>query len=220
LQNMQASSSKVHSSQAGVHPGLPALVKRHASSSWRKPAQQVDLPALDLLDEALDKHRGPVVLDSFCGTGQSTAILAARYDNALVIGVDKSSHRLDRRHAAPDNSLFLQAHCEAIWRHLVAREQKLLAHYLLYPNPWPKPGHLSRRVHGHPAFPLILALGGYVELRSNWQVYVEECGVALHLLGQPSRIAVVPGDQEALTLFEHKYRESGHQLWSVTATLP
>ncbi|MDA8961811.1 SAM-dependent methyltransferase [Congregibacter sp.] len=216
---MQASSSRVHSSQSGVHPGLPALVKRHASSTWRKPVQQVDLPALDFLDEALDKHSGPVVLDSFCGTGQSTAMLAARHDDALVIGVDKSSHRLNRRPAAPDNCVLLQAHCEAVWRHLVGRQQKLLAHYLLYPNPWPKPGHLSRRVHGHPAFPLLLALGGQLELRSNWQLYVEEFGVALHLCNQPSCIAIVPLDTPALTLFEHKYRESGHQLWSVTAKL-
>jgi tRNA G46 methylase TrmB len=159
------------------------------------------------------------VLDSFCGTGQSTAMLAARHDDALVIGVDKSSHRLNRRPAAPDNCVLLQAHCEAVWRYLVGRQQKLLAHYLLYPNPWPKPGHLSRRVHGHPAFPLLLALGGQLELRSNWQLYVEEFGVALHLLHQPSCIAVVPADAPALTLFEHKYRESGHQLWSVTAKL-
>ena len=173
-----------------------------------------------MLDEALANHRTPVVLDSICGTGQSTIILAEIHADALVIGIDKSRHRLDRRTATPDNCLLLQAHCEAIWRHLVAREQNLLAHYLLYPNPWPKPGHLSRRVHGHPAFPLLLALGGGLELRSNWQLYVEEFGVALHLLNQPSCVAVVPTDTPALTLFEHKYRESGHQLWSVTATLP
>lgn len=216
---MQATSPKVHSSQNRIHPGLAALVKRHQATRWRKPGQQVDIPALETLDATLDHHQGPVVLDSFCGTGHSTVLLAARHADALIIGVDKSRHRLDRRPAAPDNCLFLQAHCEAIWRHLVARNTRLLAHYLLYPNPWPKPGHLSRRVHGHPAFPLLLTLGGKLELRSNWQLYVEEFGVALQLMNQPSRVAIVPHSETPLSLFEQKYRESGHQLWSVAATL-
>ncbi len=159
------------------------------------------------------------MLDSYCGTGQSTARLCKRYPDALVIGVDKSSHRLDRHPALPKNGLLLQAHCEAVWRHLVERQTRLLAHKILYPNPWPKPGHLSRRVHGHPAFPLLLALGGDLELRSNWQLYVEEFGVALSLLGHPSRVAIVPSDDEALTLFEEKYRNSGHELWSLSAPM-
>ena len=33
------------------------------------------------------------------------------------------------------------------------------SHYLLYPNPYPKGKHLKRRWHGHPIFPVMLALG-------------------------------------------------------------
>ncbi|WOJ97253.1 SAM-dependent methyltransferase [Congregibacter brevis] len=181
--------------------------------------QDVDLPALEQLDRALQDHAGPVVLDSFCGTGQSTAILCSRRTDALVIGVDKSSHRLNRQPALPENGLLLQAHCEAIWRHLVERGIKLSTHKILYPNPWPKPGHLGRRVHGHPAFPLLLRLGGHLELRSNWQTYVEEFGVALGLLGHASRVAVVPKEETSLTLFEEKYRQSGHELWSINTNI-
>lgn len=96
----------------------------------------------------------------------------------------------------------------------------LQAHYLLYPNPWPKPAHLGRRVHGHPAFPLLLQLGGALELRSNWQLYVEEFGVALQLCGVAARVAAVPQEEAPLTLFERKYRDSGQQLWRMSATLP
>lgn len=159
------------------------------------------------------------MLDSFCGTGHSTALLAQRHEDALVVGIDQSKDRLSRSPEQPNNCLLLRAHCEAVWRHLVANNYSLAAHYLLYPNPWPKPGHLSRRVHGHPAFPLLLALGGKLELRSNWQVYVEEFGVALHLCGHTSCIATVPQGQEPLTLFEQKYRASGHDLWSITAQI-
>jgi tRNA G46 methylase TrmB len=216
---MQTRSRTVTSSQSGIHPGLATLVLRHQSSEWRKPEQAVDLPALAQIDRALDEHAGPLILDSFCGAGQSSICFSQAQPNALVIGVDQSAKRLARRKDTPDNCLLLQAHCEAVWRHLVRRAATLDAHYLLYPNPWPKPGHLSRRVHGHPAFPMILQLGGRLELRSNWQIYVEEFGVALHLLGQISRIAVVSGDAPALTLFEQKYRSSHHELWSLVAQL-
>ena len=87
------------------------------------------------------------------------------------------------------------------------------AHFLLYPNPWPKPGHLRRRIHGHPAFPLLVALGGRIELRSNWQLYVEEFGLAMSLSGRPGAICRIDA-VSPLTLFERKYRDSGHALWS------
>lgn len=171
------------------------------------------------IDAALAAHEGPVILDSFCGTGLSTAMLARRHPGSLVLGVDRSAHRLNKAESTPDNALLLRAHCEAVWRHLVERRQTLAQHYLLYPNPWPKAAQLRHRVHGHPAFALIPKLGGELELRSNWQVYVEEFGIALHLLGIPSRIAVVAAGAEPSTRFEHKYAASGHMLWQLRARL-
>ena len=50
----------------------------------------------------------------------------------------------------------------------------LARHYVLYPNPWPKIGHLARRWHGHAVFPDLLALGGVFECRSNWRIYIEK----------------------------------------------
>ena len=92
-------------------------------------------------------------------------------------------------------------------------------HYLLYPNPWPKPGHLKRRVHGDPAFSSLLQLGGTVELRSNWQVYVEEFGSALHLAGHFSRVDSVANGEVPVSLFEAKYAASGHRLWRLRCAL-
>jgi tRNA G46 methylase TrmB len=220
--NGGATSSPVHSSQTWVHPQLGRQVRRHLASEWRKPPQAVDGPALAALDAALAKHGGPLILDSFCGTGHSTAALAKLNPKALVVGVDKSAARLSR-HAVQDaaeNCLLLRAHCEAVWRHLAQRGCTLNAHYLLYPNPWPKPAQLSRRVHGHPAFPLLLALGGELELRSNWQLYLEEFGVALHLAGTVAGISRLPAREKPITLFERKYRDSGHTLWRLRARLP
>lgn len=215
---MDTASRPVRSNQPGVHRNLGALVTRHASASWQKPVQAVDKPALDAIDSALDLFTGPLILDSFCGTGMSTVRLSEEHPAALVIGVDKSEHRLARSQATPDNCLLVRAHCEAVWRHLVEQGAILEQHCIFYPNPWPKAAHLSRRVHGHPSFPLLPKLGGRLELRSNWQVYVEECGIALHLLGYPARIGWVQSGNEPMTRFEQKYRQSGHELWRLTAS--
>lgn len=212
-------SRAVHSSQRGVHPGLPRALRRHLEQPWRKPPQAVDAPALAALDAALATHDGELVLDSFCGTGAGTARLAERHAGALVVGVDKSAARLGR-HRGSGDYLLLRAHCEAVWRHLAARRRQLAAHYLLYPNPWPKPAQLKRRVHGHPAFPLLLQLGGALELRSNWQTYVEEFGLALALAGQPAAVSLLTPDAPPLSAFERKYRASGQALWRLQARLP
>ena len=86
-------------------------------------------------------------------------------------------------------------------------------------NPWPKAAHLQRRVHGHASFPLLLRLGGSLELRSNWQLYVEEFSCAMHLAGQRGRVATVSDSDPAISLFEQKYRDSGHLLWAYTTRI-
>jgi len=92
-------------------------------------------------------------------------------------------------------------------------------HYLLYPNPWPKIGQLARRWHGHPVFPTIVALGGELECRSNWRIYIEEFALALtQLSGQPLQCeAYAPASP--ITPFEKKYLASGHELWRCRADI-
>ena len=217
---MQQPSRSISSSQVGIHPKLASLVKRHQHSEWREPLAPHNQLAIAALDEWLEKGSGALIVDSFCGTGQSTAALAAMYPDRRVLGIDKSAHRLARHgEQSTDNYLLLQADCEPLWAWMNARQIQVEAHYLLYPNPWPKPSQLKRRIHGHPAFPLLLAMGGRVELRSNWQIYVEEFGLAMGLSG---RLGVVKEYQptEPLTLFERKYQDSGHTLWLFTASRP
>ncbi|MEE4279513.1 MAG: SAM-dependent methyltransferase [Halieaceae bacterium] len=213
-------SKPVSSSQRGPHPGLARRVLRQARADWRKPPQTVDSAGLAQIDAALAAHRGPIVLDSFCGTGVSTIQLARAHCDALLIGIDQSAHRLGRADELPPNALLLRAHCEAVWRHLVHAGVRLDAHYILYPNPWPKAAHLGRRIHGHPALSLLPRLGGSLELRSNWQTYVEEFGMALGLLGHPGRVALHKPGAVPETRFERKYAASGHRLWRFTVQFP
>jgi len=179
--------------------------------------------AFELLLAELAQRPRPLVLDSFCGTGHSTAALAGRHPGHLVVGIDKSSARLERHPAtSPDNYLLLRADCEALWQ-LLGREQiGVDHHYMLYPNPWPKAKHLQRRVHGSAGFYWLVQLAanaavgeGRIELRSNWQTYVEEFGIAMHLAGCRGIVTRVQ-PEPPLSLFEHKYRDSGHELWAFT----
>lgn len=217
---MQANSSPVSSNQHHLHPKLAAVVHRHLQTTDRHEVAAHNIPAYETLAKALAMNPRPLVLDSFCGTGHSTAALAARHPEHLVVGIDKSAHRLAKHpHSRSDNYLLLRADCEDIWNLLVRDGLLTDYHYMLYPNPWPKAGHLQRRVHGHASFPLLLRLGGILELRSNWQVYVEEFGCAMHLAGHRGYIRKLPGNEPDLSLFEQKYRRSGHDLWSFTARI-
>ena len=206
-------SSPVSSNQAWLHPRLAQTVQRHLSHAFRRPVAQHSAVAYEQLLAALADRPRPLVLDSFCGTGQSTAALAQLHPQHLVVGVDQSRHRLQKHQPTErDNYLLLQANAEDLWQLLLRDQLSLDHHYLLYPNPWPKSKYLQRRVHGHGSFPWLLQLGGSIELRSNWQLYVEEFGVAMHLTGRRGAVEQISGDP-ALTLFEKKYRASGHRLW-------
>ena len=213
---MQANSRPVSSSQRQVHRDLQRQVRRHLGSDWRRPPHSLTSAVRDAMAAALARGK-PIVMDSFCGTGHSTRQLAGDYPDCTVIGVDKSASRLARHgDGSGGNYLLLRAQCEEVWAWLVDHGIRLRAHYLLYPNPWPKPAQLKRRVHGHPAFPLLVRIGGSLEMRCNWQTYAEEFGIALAIAGQQPVVSVVPGG-EPLSLFERKYRYSGHTLWRCTA---
>lgn len=217
---VQNTSRTVSSSQHSSHPRLPEVVARHLAHPDRAPIAGHDRAAFAQLQAASHQHGGKLIFDSFCGTGVSTRQLAQRYPDCLVAGIDKSADRL-ARHIGPasDNYLLLRADCYSIWRLAAAARWQLHRHYLLYPNPWPKPGHLQRRVQGNAALRALLQLGGAVELRSNWQVYVEEFGLALHLAGCRGRVQQI-SPTTPLTAFEAKYQRSNHSLWQYRALLP
>jgi len=221
---MHANSRPVASPQQEPHPHLGALVLRHARRPFQKPPPAYSVAAFDRLLAAWDGH-APLLLDAGCGTGASTRALARLHPDCLAVGVDQSAARLAqgeqaaRGQPAPHNLLLLRANVVDIWGLLAARGMRLARHYLLYPNPWPKPAQVMRRWPAHPAFPLLLALGGTLECRSNWGVYVAEFSAAIGLLRgvAPACQAFVP--REPLTPFERKYRDSGHTLWRAALDL-
>lgn len=210
---MYANSRTIESAQRGPHDRLVELVLRHRDAPFRKPIAPSSQAAFDNVIARWDR-RAPIILDAGCGVGWSTFKLAQAHPQHFVLGVDQSEDRLSRGKpgAAPDNVFFARADLVDFWRLLLQAEIRLDRHYLLYPNPWPKIGHLSRRWHGSPAFPALLALGGRLECRSNWAIYVEELAIAIGVLSGMPPVTETFEAADPLTPFERKYRDSGQNL--------
>jgi tRNA (guanine-N7-)-methyltransferase len=205
-------------SQTGPHRQLEATVGRHLARPWRAPIHDYSRRALDAVVAWIDPER-PLWLDSGCGTGESTARLARRRPDVQVLGIDKSAARLGRAPELPGNARLIRADVADVWRLVPAAGVSVARHYLFYPNPWPKPGHLKRRWHAHPGFPALLALGGRLELRTNFALYAEEFVRALALAGVVDAKVVSFQPDFPVSPFERKYALSGHDLFKVTAQL-
>lgn len=210
---MDHASSLVISRQTGPHPRLAETVLKHAHHPWKKPVAHHSHQTFAGLAPTVAAWPGPLVLDTGCGTGMSTGVLARRYPESLVIGIDKSEDRLGRAWGLPANALLVRMDLEDFW--LLAREAEwqFSRQCFFYPNPWPKPEQRLRRWAFHPVFPTALACGGVWEVRTNWLIYAQEMALAYGLLtgNHPTVEPWSPAEPE--TLFEKKYGESGHPLW-------
>jgi tRNA G46 methylase TrmB len=186
-----------------------------------------------------------VILDSGCGTGESTIHIARRFPNNPVIGIDKSFARLNKAgnpvqtagEDVPTNAFWIRAELLDFWRlaldRVKAGKWTIPYHAVFYPNPWPKQSEATRRFHMHPIFPTLLALGQTTELRTNWEIYAREFAEAARIVyeecGFPPSLRSVEDDNsipqiicesfEATapeTAFERKYKEARQKLWRVT----
>ena len=214
-------SGLVSSRQAGIHPNLESCVHKHLETGWAQPLHAPTVEVYRQLD-----HKGvfsdgrPLILDSGCGTGKSTRRLAEMFAGHLVIGVDRSNSRLAKSGVHSDflrkeNYILVRAELATFWRLLLKGGLSPEKHFLFYPNPWPKSGHLSRRWHGHPVFPQLLELGGEIEMRCNWVVYAREFAkAAVIATGEELNVRTIE-PANGISPFEQKYLERGQSLFSV-----
>lgn len=199
--------------QVAPHADLTDIVRRHQQNPWRKPCPTHTREAFEQFLQTYRQDPRPIVLDSFCGTGMSTAILAAQFPEAWVVGIDQSAHRLAKHQPTEQrNYHLLRAEAEPFWCCLAEAGIRLHSHWLLYPNPWPKASQFKKRLHGHGAFPKLAQLGGALEMRTNWDLFAEEFALAADLIGLKGSIDMVSPDAP-MTLFERKYQERGQTLW-------
>lgn len=213
-------SRSISSNQSEPHEKIAKLVERHLANPSQKPFAQHTLDAFEEVSAWLNLSR-PIILDSCCGVGESTALIAKQHPESQVIGVDKSAVRTAKHQhysIQQQNYLIVQADLNDFWR--LARQQnwQLFKHFLLYPNPYPKSAQVQHRWHASAAFADIVTLGGLIELRSNWHIYVQEFAIALQVAGFESCTEIYQNHQPQ-TPFERKYWASGQQSWRLKADL-
>lgn len=235
----------VKSNQDGVHQDLEKLVRRYASTAYLRPfadhtrnafleaEQFVDSFYSAQADSATSSARA-VILDSGCGTGESTLHIARKFPTIPVIGIDKSENRLAKAKAEgkrdsgleiPANAFWIRAELLDFWRladeNVKSGKWEIPYHSVFYPNPWPKQSEATRRFHMHPIFPVLMKLGSTTELRTNWEIYAQEFAEASRLLAQiQERTTQVSleefSPEHPETAFERKYKEARQKLWRVT----
>lgn len=217
-------SRPVSGGQPGIHRQLLQVLAKHLHGAYKKPVTVYSRTLFATVEDLRRQINKPVILDAGCGTGVGTQLLATENSHALVIGVDKSSHRLARGGLGANiglraNCLLLKMDLLDFWRLAVQHGWRLQKHYLLYPNPWPKLKHLLRRWYAHPVFPELLSLGGVLEMRCNWRVYAEEFHAAMEYIAPGACLHDAYAPQTSISLFEQKYAGSGHVIYRCRCVL-
>lgn len=233
----------VTTNQDSIHKDLEKTVRKYARTQYMRPIALHTQEAFEQAREKICSWAGqsdiatiPVVLDSGCGTGESTVHLARRFPDCAVLGIDKSEIRIgksgDPSHAGPEgipaNAFWIRAELLDFWRLVLDSHWDVRYHAVFYPNPWPKQSECTRRFHMHPIFPAMMQLAPVTELRTNWEIYAqefcsaanvlrEESGTVPELAGlcrlQAALSAYAPDNAE--TAFERKYAAAGQPLWRV-----
>ena len=222
-------SKAIITNQDGIHEKLDEVVKKHLTHPFQKPYQVHTEQAFKEMDSYVqaflsENPEGKVILDACCGVGQSTRILADQNPQALVIGVDKSDHRINRNVEGfseeegyqAKNFHLARADLNDFYRLVKAANWPVSKHYILYPNPWPKSKHLQRRWHGSAVFPQMSSIGNELILRSNWPLYLQEFQHAAKHVNLKGELTELTCDKQPLTPFEAKYQASGQQCWQLT----
>lgn len=216
-------SRPVSSNQKSINENLKNIVRRHLSHPFLKP---ISTHNIDCYKKTLTLiNREKIIFDSGCGNGKSTQALAALHKDAFVIGIDKSDKRVSignnqNMPALLDNYCVVRSDLIDFLRLASNDGINLYKHYFLYPNPWPKKQHIQRRWHGSPIFPDIIKLGGQIEIRSNWKIYLEEFALALSIADHKSSLSkIITNGNNCLTDFEAKYQQSNHELWQLNSAL-
>lgn len=216
-------SKAIVTNQEGVHEKLAEIVERHQNHEFAKPYSEHTLAVFEALDKEVKAFKGEVILDACCGVGQSTRIIAQRNPNALVIGVDKSAHRIERNvedHIDEsltnlDNVRLVRADLNDFYRLVAKADWPIKKHFILYPNPWPKSKHVQRRWHGSAVYPFIMQIGERIELRSNWRLYLEEFAFATSQTTSYTHQINTVTDETPITPFEAKYQASGQTCYQL-----
>ena len=104
---MFANSRPVVSNQSDIHPDLESVVLKHKSTDYKKPISDNTLRAFNLIEPEVKNKE--IILDSFCGTAESTVKLATAIPILLLLALDRSSYRLNKNKEEFPNAFLIQA---------------------------------------------------------------------------------------------------------------
>ncbi|NMH60219.1 tRNA (guanine(46)-N(7))-methyltransferase TrmB [Alteromonas ponticola] len=217
MSEYNGNSRAISTNQTGLHEKLDAIVKKYQHSVSQRPISEHTQSAFNQACEWLAGWQGPVILDSCCGVGESSANLAKRFPQHKIIGIDKSAARIDKHHAyrkGEDNYLLVRADVNDFWRLVRQSDWQISQHFLLYPNPYPKASQVQKRWHASAAMPDLMAITPNIQVRSNWVVYLMEFARAASHYGATSQLSSV-AEGDAFTPFERKYQQSGQTCWQL-----
>lgn len=220
----QFDSKIVTSDQKGPHKDLIKIISNYSIENFRRPPAPFSLTLIDRILPVLERYP-KIILDTGCGTGESSYNLALQNPDHFVLGIDKSQHRLDRRndfkiHQDVSNYMIVRGELLDLWpllyKHSRNSQWKIVKQCLYYPNPWPKAKAVKRRWHAAPIIPFIFGIGGQIELRSNWLIYMREfLQVTEYLTGKTGEIEQLY-NIHPMTAFERKYYLSGQNLYKLS----
>lgn len=197
----------------------------------RKPIAHHTQTAFDtLLTQCSDCAN--VILDSGCGTGRSSLVLGELYPQYTVLGVDRSIVRLCKQpsvSATREDELMVQQVAHNVWLvradlndfwRLLQKTSAITihAHYVLYPNPYPKQSRIRQRWYGSPIFPILLQLSNRTIVRSNWDLYLQEFAQCAQWLEPKLSCQILNAHTKTrpYSNFEQKYWMAGEETYELT----
>lgn len=207
---------QIITSQLEPHRDIVNIARKHASTTYLKPISPRQKLAFETAMNWLSARQGPVIIDAGCGKAMSSLRLSAIFPQHAILAIDKSSKRLPNVRHSTDKIFFLQASLVDFYLQAATSEFFIDRHYLLYPNPWPKPQQLMRRWHGHPIFPHLLTLAKTTIIRSNWLIYLQEFAAAAQAIANVAcTIDKLQPTPPPLTHFEQKYWHAGEDTYEL-----
>jgi tRNA (guanine-N7-)-methyltransferase len=217
----QYNSKNVTTDQNGPHKDLIKIASKYTIDNFKRPPAPFSVSLLDEILLVFDNYK-EIILDTGCGTGESSYNLARKNPDHFVLGIDKSQDRLQRKNIFKEQSkinnyMIVRAQLLDMWPLLykasLHSNWKITKQCIYYPNPWPKAKGVKRRWHASAIMPFICAIGGEIEIRSNWLIYLEEFKIVLeHFTGEKLNINTMKIDQP-ITAFEKKYHLSGQNIY-------
>lgn len=191
------------------------IISRYDLKSQKPLSDNLNL----IKDEIIGMGYEELIIDAFCGIGESTYKIAKANPDQLVIGFDKSLSRIERKNKfkkeSVKNLLIFQADIFDIYQVFFEIKKinrlRIIKQFIMYPNPWPKLKNKKKRVYLNNVIPYIFAQESEIEVRSNWGRFLVEFSMVAEFYNFNFSFEKLEG-KPFMTPFEKKYYLSGQSL--------